>query len=65
MGNDRATSAVNRYSQVWDVPDVCVMGASAFPHNFGYNPTGTVTALAYGSAKAIREQYLKKPGALV
>jgi gluconate 2-dehydrogenase alpha chain len=64
MGTDRATSAVNRYLQVWDVPNVFVMGASAFPHNFGYNPTGTVAALTYWAAKAIREQYLKKPGAL-
>ena len=64
MGTDRATSAVNRYLQVWDVPNVFVMGASAFAHNFGYNPTGTVAALAYWSAKAMREQYLKKPGAL-
>ena len=64
MGTDPATSAVNRYLQVWDVPNVFVMGASAFPHNFGYNPTGTVAALTYWAAKAIWEQYLKKPGAL-
>ena len=40
------------------------MGASAFPQNFGYNPTGIVGALAYWSAKHIRERYLKSPGAL-
>jgi gluconate 2-dehydrogenase alpha chain len=64
MGLDRNTSAVNRYLQSWDVPNVFVMGASAFPQNFGYNPTGMVTALAYWSAKHIRERYLKAPGAL-
>ena len=64
MGTDRETSAVNRYLQVWDVPNVFVMGSSAFPHNFGYNPTGTVAALTYWAAKAIREQYLKAPGPL-
>ena len=64
MGTDPATSAINRYLQVWDVPNVFVMGASAFPQNFGYNPTGVVAALAYWSAKAIRERYLKNPGAL-
>ena len=64
MGTDRNTSAVNRYLQSWDVPNVFVMGASAFPQNFGYNPTGMVTALAYWSAKHIRERYLKAPGAL-
>lgn len=64
MGTDPETSAVNRYLQSWDVPNVFVMGASAFPQNFGYNPTGMVTALAYWSAAAIRSRYLKSPGAL-
>jgi gluconate 2-dehydrogenase alpha chain len=64
MGTDPETSALNRYLQSWDVPNVFVMGASAFPQNFGYNPTGMVTGLAYWSAKAIRERYLKSPSAL-
>lgn len=64
MGTDPNTSAINRYLQTWDVPNVFVMGASAFPQNFGYNPTAVVGALAYWSAKAIRETYLKNPGAL-
>ena len=65
MGSSPATSAINRYLQSWDVPNLFVMGASAFPQNPGYNPTGTVAALAYWSAKAIRERYLKNPGPLV
>jgi gluconate 2-dehydrogenase alpha chain len=65
MGNDPQTSALNRYCQSWDVSNLFVTGASAFPQNAGYNPTGTVGALAYWTAKAIREQYLKNPGALV
>jgi gluconate 2-dehydrogenase alpha chain len=65
MGTDPKTSAINRYLQSWDVPNLFVMGASAFPQNAGYNPTGTLCALAYWSAKAIREQYLKNPGPLV
>jgi len=64
MGTDRETSVVNRYTQVWDVPNVFVMGACLFPQNFGYNPTGMVAALAYWGAAAIRERYLKNPGAL-
>jgi gluconate 2-dehydrogenase alpha chain len=65
MGTDPKTSAVNRYLQSWDVPNLFVQGASAFPQNAGYNPTGTLCALAFWSAKAIREQYLKSPGPLV
>jgi gluconate 2-dehydrogenase alpha chain len=41
------------------------MGAGAFPQNAGYNPTGTLAALAYFSADAIKNQYLKNPGPLV
>jgi gluconate 2-dehydrogenase alpha chain len=65
MGADPQSSAINRYLQSWDVPNVFVMGASAFPQNPGYNPTGTVGALAYWAADAIKNQYLKSPGPLV
>jgi gluconate 2-dehydrogenase alpha chain len=65
MGADPNSSALNRYLQSWDVPNLFVTGASAFPQNAGYNPTGTVGALAYWSAAAIRSQYLRKPGKLV
>ncbi len=65
MGADPRTSVVNRYLQSWDVPNVFVMGACAFPQNHGYNPTGTVGALAYWAADAIIGQYKKRPGPLV
>ena len=64
MGTDPRTSAVNRYLQSWDVSNVFVFGASAFPQNAGYNPTGTVGALAFWAAEAIRTRYLKSPGML-
>jgi len=64
MGVDPKTSAVNPYLQSWDVPNLFVIGASAFPQNAGYNPTGTVAALAYWSADAILTRYLKSPGPL-
>ena len=60
MGNDPATSAVNRYLQSWDVPNVFVVGASAFPQNGGYNPTDTVGALTYWALDAIKNRYLRK-----
>jgi gluconate 2-dehydrogenase alpha chain len=65
MGSSPSNSVVNRYLQSWDVPNLFVQGASAFPQNTGYNPTGTVAALAFWSAAAIRSQYLKNPGPLI
>jgi gluconate 2-dehydrogenase alpha chain len=64
MGNDPKTSVLNRYLQSWDVSNVFVMGASAFPQNAGYNPTGTVGALTYWALEAI-SRYLKSPAPLV
>jgi gluconate 2-dehydrogenase alpha chain len=65
MGTDPRTSVVNRYLQSWDVPNLFVMGACAFPQNPGYNPTGTVGALTFWAARAIKEQYLRNPGPLM
>ena len=59
MGADPKTSAVNKYLQSWDVPNVFVIGSSAFPQNAGYNPNGTVCALAFLAADAIISKYLK------
>jgi gluconate 2-dehydrogenase alpha chain len=65
MGSNPSNSVINRYSQSWDVPNLFVMGASAFPQNIGYNPTGLLAGLAYFSADKIRESYLKSPRSLV
>jgi len=65
MGSNPSNSVVNRYLQSWDVPNLFVMGAGVFPQNAGYNPTGTVAALTYWAADAIRTQYLRSPGPLV
>jgi gluconate 2-dehydrogenase alpha chain len=65
MGTDPKTSALNRYLQAWGQHNVFVMGASAFPQNLQYNPTGTVGALAYWAAEAIRKDYLPNPRPLV
>lgn len=65
MGETPKTSVLNRYLQSWDVHNLFVTGASAFPQNIQYNPTGLVGALAYWSARAIREDYLKDPRPLV
>jgi gluconate 2-dehydrogenase alpha chain len=65
MGSDPKSSVVNRYLQSWDLHNLFVVGASAFPQNAGYNPTGTVAALTYWAVDAIKNQYLKNPGPLV
>ncbi len=65
MGTDPKASALNRYLQSWDVSNLFVLGATAYPQQAGYNPTNTVGALAFWAAEAIRTQYLKSPGPLV
>jgi gluconate 2-dehydrogenase alpha chain len=65
MGADPDSSVVNKYLQSWDVPNLFIMGSGAFPQNPGYNPTGTVGALTYWAAEAIRTRYLANPGPLV
>ena len=64
MGADPKTSAVNKYLQSWDVPNVFAIGASVFPQNGGYNPTGTVGALTFHALEAIKTRYLRQPGPL-
>ena len=64
MGADPETSAVNNYSQMWDVDNLFVVGASSFPQNAGYNPTGTVGALSYRAAEGILK-YMEKGGSLI
>ena len=64
MGADPATSVVNKYCQSWDVSNLFVVGAANFPQNSGYNPTGTVGALAYQTADALITKYLPQPGML-
>ena len=65
MGSDPATSVVNNYLQMWDVDNVFVVGASAYPQQAGFNPTGTVCALAYRAADGIVNRYRRRPGPLV
>jgi gluconate 2-dehydrogenase alpha chain len=65
MGTRPQDSAVNKYLQSWDCHNLFVVGASAFPHEASYNPTGLVGALAYWTADAIKGIYVKSPGPLV
>lgn len=64
-GADPRTSVVNKYLQSWDLHNLWVVGASCFPQNAGYNPTGTVGALSYWAVDAILNHYVKSPAPLV
>ncbi|WP_075619325.1 GMC family oxidoreductase [Paenisporosarcina indica] len=64
MGASPENSVVNSYLQHWDAENLFVVGAGNFAHNGGYNPTGTVGALAYRSAEGIIN-YSKTGGSLV
>ena len=46
MGADPKTSVVSPHLQHWDAQNLFVVGASVYPHNAGYNPTGPLAALA-------------------
>jgi gluconate 2-dehydrogenase alpha chain len=52
MGASPETSVVNTNLQHWDVPNLWVIGASAFPQNASGNPTLTALALTYRAADA-------------
>jgi gluconate 2-dehydrogenase alpha chain len=52
------------YLQHWQVPNLFVLGASAFPQNPSGNPTLTAVALTQRTADAVIQKYLKHPGEL-
>ena len=51
--------------KVWDTPNVFVTGAALWPQNPGANPTGTVGAVTYRAAEAIKGRYFDHPGELL
>lgn len=63
MGSSPQTSVVNRYLQHWQMPNLWVVGASAFPQTDS-QPGLTVAAISYWAADAFVNRYLKSPGAL-
>ncbi|ARF12800.1 GMC family oxidoreductase [Sporosarcina ureae] len=64
MGEDPATSAVNNYSQMWDMDNLFVLGGSSFPHNSNHDPTETIGAFAYRASEGMIE-YLGGEGGLL
>ena len=65
MGADPATSVVNKHLQSWDVPNLFVVGGSAYPQNAAVGPTETIGMLACWTADGIKDVYMKRPGQLM
>ena len=65
MSDTPDEGVVNRYLQSWDCHNLFVFGASVFRHQPSYNPTGTVTALAYHAMDNITKDYMEAPGPMV
>jgi gluconate 2-dehydrogenase alpha chain len=63
MGTEPSASAVNPFLQMWDYDNVWVVGGSAFPHAPAMGPTGTICALAYRAADAVK-RYARTGAAL-
>ena len=65
MGTDPGNSVVNKYGQVWDTPNVFVVGASQFPQNRGHEPDRHGAALAYLAGDGIVKEYVNDPGKII
>lgn len=64
MGASPENSVVNPWLQHWQVSNLWVAGASAFPQNGSGNPTLTLLAITLRAADGIVNRYLKQPGVL-
>jgi choline dehydrogenase-like flavoprotein len=56
MGDDPATSVVDRWGRCHDVPNLFIFDGSVWPTSSGMNPTATIAALALRSAEHIVEE---------
>jgi gluconate 2-dehydrogenase alpha chain len=63
MGADPATSVVSPQLQCWDASNLFICGASVYPQNSGYNPSGPVGALGLRLGADLVD-YLQRPRVL-
>jgi len=61
MGDDPGSSVVTPHLQHWDAENLFVVGASVYPQNSGYNPTGPPAALALRLGDHLA-RYVARPG---
>ncbi len=59
MGDDPATSMVNKYGIAHEASNLMVLGGSTFPAVSGYNPTETIEALAWFAADYLAQNLNK------
>ena len=64
MGTSPDRSVVNPWLQHWQMPNLWVVGGSAFPQNGSGNPTLTILAITLRAADGLVDKYLKRPGGL-
>ena len=57
MGDDPASSVVDRYGFSHEVPNLGILGASTFPTAGGHNPTLTLQALAWRTAQRLVDEW--------
>jgi len=55
MGDDRATSVLDRWNRTHDVPNLYVVDGSCFVTSSGVNPTSTIVAIALRAADHLVE----------
>ena len=61
MGDDLATSVVDRWNFAHDVPNLGVIDGSVFVTAGGVNPTATIAALALRAAEQLLERRASIP----
>ncbi len=57
MGDDPASSVVNKWHQAWDCPNLYLIDSSALTTGGAVNPTSTVCALAYRAATNLADRF--------
>ena len=61
MGDDPATSVVDRWGRSHDVPNLFVYDGSVWPTSSGMNPTATIAALALRFAEHLVQTRRDQP----